>query len=356
MQIPPFIKYLGIEVKRREEGTGVVTLDLAPHHLNRRGVAHGGVITAMLDSALGAAVISSIPQEWWCATTSLSTQFVEGAGGGRLTARGTVTRRGAKVAFASGEVRDARGRLMATAQGTWHLWSHRPSRRERVAPSATVVMRGTGEAIHVGKIVAVGRNYAKHVAEMGAPQDAPPVFFLKPPSALTGAGPLVLPTTAGAVHHEVELVVVIGREGKSISAKDAPHHVLGYAVGLDLTLRDLQTAAKQAGEPWSLSKGFDGSAPLSPVAPREEVGDGSGLAITLDVNGERRQEGDTSQMLCGVAEVIEQASRWMTLERGDLLFTGTPAGVGPLVAGDRVTARIATVGELEIEIEVEDES
>ena len=143
MQVPPFIEYLGIEVERPEQGTGVVTLDLAPHHLNRRGVAHGGVITAMLDSALGAAVISSIPEEWWCATTSLATQFVEGAGEGRLTARGTVTRRGAKVAFASGEVRDARGRLVATAQGTWHLWSHRPTRRERTAPSATVVMRST---------------------------------------------------------------------------------------------------------------------------------------------------------------------------------------------------------------------
>ena len=198
----------------------------------------------------------------------------------------------------------------------------------------------------------MGRNYAAHAAEMGAPSGAPPVFFLKPPSALaSGGGALALPLSAGKLHHEVELVVVIGTGGKAIETGHGLDHVLGYAVGLDLTLRDVQAAAKQAGEPWTLAKGFDGSAPVSRVAPREEVGDGSGLAITLDVNGERRQQGNTSQMVHGVAELIGQVSKWMTLEPGDLLFTGTPAGVGPLEAGDRVEARIDKVGELSVRVE-----
>jgi 2-keto-4-pentenoate hydratase/2-oxohepta-3-ene-1,7-dioic acid hydratase in catechol pathway len=212
-----------------------------------------------------------------------------------------------------------------------------------------VVLRSGGERVRVGKILAAGRNYAAHIAEMGAPRGRPPVIFLKPPTALVhDGGKVALPAGAGAVHHEVELVVVIGTPGKAISAEQAHDHVLGYAVGLDLTLRDLQDEAKQRGEPWSVPKGFDGSAPLSEVAPGEEVGDGSGLAISLDVNGERRQEGNTSQMLRSVAELIAQVSRWFTLERGDLLFTGTPAGVGPVEVGDVLEARIDRVGSLTV--------
>jgi 2-keto-4-pentenoate hydratase/2-oxohepta-3-ene-1,7-dioic acid hydratase in catechol pathway len=216
-------------------------------------------------------------------------------------------------------------------------------------PAGRVVVRGTGEALRVGKIIGVGRNYADHVVEMGAPRGAPPVIFLKPPSALLGGGGVLrIPTSFGQVHHEVELVVVIGEGGKAIDPARALDHVLGYAVGLDLTLRDLQSAAKKRGEPWALAKGFDGSAPVSLVAPREEVGDGSGLAISLDVGGERRQRGNTSQMLHGVADLVAHVSSWMTLERGDLLFTGTPAGVGPLRPGDRIEARIERVGRLEL--------
>jgi 2-keto-4-pentenoate hydratase/2-oxohepta-3-ene-1,7-dioic acid hydratase in catechol pathway len=215
-----------------------------------------------------------------------------------------------------------------------------------------VVVRGSGDMVRVGKIVAVGRNYAAHAAEMGTPEGAPPVFFLKPTSALGGAdGILAIPTDAGAVHHEVELVVVIGKGGRAIESGRALDHVLGYAVGLDLTLRDLQSQAKKRGEPWTLAKGFDASAPVSRVALREEVGDGSGLAITLDVNGERRQEGNTSQMRHGVAELVAHVSRWMTLDRGDLLFTGTPAGVSPIRPGDRVRASIERVGELDLAVE-----
>ena len=146
MQAPPFNTYLGIRVERKQAGTASASLDLAAQHLNRRGVAHGGVVSALLDSALGAAVISAMPQEWWCATTSLSCQFIEGAGTGCLTATGSVLRRGRKIAFAAGEVRDDRNRLIATAQGTWHLWPHRPGVREASPPVGTVVLRETGES------------------------------------------------------------------------------------------------------------------------------------------------------------------------------------------------------------------
>jgi fumarylpyruvate hydrolase len=350
-QPPPFNTFLGIAVERREDGTGAATVDLAPHHLNRRGVAHGGVVAALLDSALGAAVIGAIPAEWWCATTSLSIQFQGGAGDGRLLATGRVTRRGGRVAFASGEVRDARDQLLATGHGTWHLWPHRPGPEGPAGPAGAVVVRGTGERIRVGKILAVGRNYAAHAAEMGA-GGAPPVFFLKPASALaSGGGPLSLPLGSGELHHEVELVVVIGHGGKAIDRARALEHVRGYAVGLDLTLREVQAEAKRRGDPWALAKGFDGAAPVSLVAPRGEVGDGSGLEITLDVNGERRQSGNTSQMVHGVADLIAHVSGWMTLEPGDLLFTGTPAGVGPLREGDRVEARIERVGGLSFFVE-----
>jgi len=350
MQVPPFNSYLGVEIERKEDGVGVVTLELAPHHLNRRGVAHGGVISSLLDSALGAAVISSIPEAWWCATTSLATQFLDGVGEGRLTATGRLLRRGGKVAFADGEVRDSRNRLIATATGTWHLWDHRPGHR-RPLPGPFVRLAG-GRRLAVGKILAVGRNYADHKAEMGTPAEAPPVVFFKPSSALLGDGGVLRPPAeAGALHHEVELVVVIGTAGRAIPRGRALDHVLGYAVGLDMTLRELQAQAKQRGEPWSLSKGFDGSAPVSRVVARDDVGDESGLEISLDVNGKRKQHGNTDQMLHSVADLIVQLSRWNTLERGDLIFTGTPAGVGPVVAGDRLEARLERVASLAITIE-----
>ncbi len=353
MQVPSFTSHLGIRFERDESGESVAFLDLAPHHLNQRGVAHGGVVTALLDSALGAAVISAIPPEWWCATTTLATQFVAGARPGRLTARGRVVGRGARVAFAAGEILDSADRLIATAHGTWHLWPHRPGRPEQPGPAGAVVMRGTGIPLRVGKIVAVGRNYAEHAAEMGEPTGAAPLLFLKPASALAGGGALALPTSLGEISHEVELVAVIGKEGRAIDPAAGDDHVLGYAVGLDLTLRDLQRVAKARGEPWALAKGFDGSAPISPVAPRDEVGDGSGLRISLEVNGERRQQANTSEMLLGVGALIAHVSRFMTLERGDLLFTGTPAGVGPLRPGDRITAEIERVGRLDVVVEAD---
>ncbi|GEM_PF-17927 len=357
MELPPFNEFLGTEVECPEPGKAIVTLDLQPHHKNKRGVAHGGVIAAVLDTALGSSVVSSIPKEWWCATIHLSVNFIEGPTGGTLTAEGKVVRRGARTAFARGEIRDEKGNLLATAEGSWHLWNRRPGGRDRKPPSgdtARVVVAGTGETIRVGKILAIGRNYADHVAEMNGPSAGPPVLFFKPATALVrSGGTVLLPEGAGEVHHEVELVAVIGRRGRKIPADNALDHVRGYAVGLDMTLRDMQAEAKKNGTPWSLAKGFDRSAPLSDVVPREQVGDGSGLGIRLLVNGEERQASTTSHMMRPVAELVAFASRMVTLEPGDLLFTGTPAGVGPVHPGDTLEAFIDGLPPLKVQVEKE---
>lgn len=351
VRMPPFNQYLGMRVVRMEAGEAEVSVDLLPHHMNNRGVAHGGVVSSMLDSAMGAAVISAIPQEWWCATTGLTIQFIAGPREGSLIATGTLVRKAKTVAFVNGEARDASGRLIATAQGTWHLWPHKPE-VEKAATEPYVLIQGTGERLRVGKILAVGRNYADHIAEMGHDKPVPPVLFLKPPSALVqDGGTVTLPVGMGQVHHEVELVVVIGRTGRAITEAAALDHVFGYAVGLDLTLRDLQNEAKKKGEPWDLAKGFDNSAPVSHVIPRERAGDVSNLALSLDVNGARRQDGSTRQMIHGVAALVAYASKWITLERGDLLFTGTPSGVGPVVAGDTLVARLSDLVSLTVAIQ-----
>lgn len=348
---PPFNQYLGIHLDRMDAGHAEARIDLGPQHTNNRGVAHGGVVSSLLDSAMGAAVISAIPKDWWCATTGLAIQFLAGAREGTITASGTVTRRGRSIAFVRGEARDPAGALIATAQGTWHLWPHKPELDAADNPGY-VVLKGSGERLRVGKILAVGRNYAEHNAEMGVARATPPVLFLKPPSSLVHDGGTVrLPEGLGQVHHEVEMVAVIGRRGRAIPQSAAFDHVLGYAVGLDLTLRDLQAEAKKTGAPWDLAKGFDGAAPVSHVVSRADAGDVGGLALTLDVNGVRRQDGTTADMLHGVAALVELASRFITLERGDLLFTGTPSGVGPVVPGDRLEARLGDLVSLRVAVE-----
>jgi len=350
MSIPPFDTFLGTEFSLDDDGQVVARLNLKPHHLNLRGVPHGGVISSLLDSALGAAVVRSIPKQWWCATTSLSTQFIGGARGGTLIGRGRVVRRGRSLAFAAGEIRDEEGKLLASATGTWHLWAFKPGSRP-AGSGPWVRLRERTETIPVGKILCVGRNYSEHVTEMGYREDAPPVLFFKPPSALLhDGGTLHLPEGGGAVHHEVELVIVIGTPGRSIEEAKALDHVLGYGVGIDMTLREVQTAAKKSGEPWCVAKGFDGSAPISEIAPAAEVQDASALSIKLDVNGETRQQGNTSQMTRSIPALIAHASRWITLERGDLIYTGTPAGVGPVVSGDRIDASIEGIGAVSISV------
>jgi len=203
----------------------------------------------------------------------------------------------------------------------------------------------------VGKIVCLARNYAEHAREMKGEMPESPVVFLKPSTALVGPGAaLRLPDFSSQIHHEVELVVAIGRTARGVAASEAMRHVLGYGVGLDLTARDLQKRAKERGEPWAAAKGFDGSAPVSEIAPAEAVGEPSDLAIELRVNGELRQSGRTSQMVFKTADIIAFVSTLFTLEPGDLLFTGTPSGVGPVAAGDVLEAAIERVGRARWEV------
>lgn len=203
----------------------------------------------------------------------------------------------------------------------------------------------------VGKIVCLARNYAEHAREMKGEVPESPVLFLKPPTALVAPGAtLHLPDFSSEIHHEVELVVVIGRKAQRVSTTEAMGFVLGYGVGLDLTARDLQKRAKERGEPWSAAKGFDGSAPVSEIAPADEVGDPGDLAIELRVNGELRQSGRTSQMVFKTANIIAFVSTIFTLEPGDLLFTGTPSGVGPVRLGDVLEASIERVGRARWEV------
>jgi 2-keto-4-pentenoate hydratase/2-oxohepta-3-ene-1,7-dioic acid hydratase in catechol pathway len=209
----------------------------------------------------------------------------------------------------------------------------------------SVKFKQSNATLAVGKILCLGRNYAKHIDEMKGTLPDKPMLFFKPSTALVSPGePIRLPYFSSEVHHEVELVVVIGKQMREVSEEDVPACVAGYAVGLDLTARDLQTEAKKRGGPWAVSKGFDCSAPVSEVTPADEVGDPSDLAIELRVNGETRQSGRTSEMIFKIPRALSYASGIFTLERGDLFFTGTPAGVSPIKPGDVLEAEIERVG------------
>ena len=200
------------------------------------------------------------------------------------------------------------------------------------------------------KVICIGRNFPLHVKEMGggAPSNEP-VLFLKPNSAILFDSPKVfLPQEMGLIHHELELCFVVGRGGRGISPKRAEGAIVGFAVALDLTLRDRQGAAKKAGEPWALAKGFDGSAVLGPFADAETVGDVTDAVMELQVNDEIRQHGNTSEMIFCPEDILCFASRFMTIEPGDLFLCGTPAGVGPLVDGDLIQARIEGLPDLRI--------
>lgn len=198
------------------------------------------------------------------------------------------------------------------------------------------------ETFALHRIICIGRNYAEHAREMGHdPEREPPFFFLKPPSAWLPPGkPFVYPWFSQEVHHEVELVVAIGTGGAHLSVREASSCVAGFAVGLDMTCRDLQRQAKQQGRPWELAKGFDGSAPCSPIQ-RGNYQDLHQLgALTLTNNGRRVQQGNWQDMIWSVSELIAEVSRYIQLVPGDLIFTGTPAGVGPVIPGDRLVARL----------------
>ena len=199
----------------------------------------------------------------------------------------------------------------------------------------------------VGKILCLGQNYASHAKEMGGLPSATPIIFLKPSTAIIGNGdPIILPKISNEVHHEVELTVLIGKGGKNILQSRAYEHVAGYGVGLDMTMRDKQKEAKKAGNPWSIAKGFDTSAALSPFTPKDLVKDPHDLEILLKVNGQVRQRSNTSNMIFKIDVIISFLSTIFTLEEGDVLYTGTPEGVGTVVAGDVIDAEIPGVGTL----------
>ncbi len=219
-------------------------------------------------------------------------------------------------------------------------------------PVPAVAVAGSTDRLPVRRIFCVGRNYAAHAREMGKDPDRdPPFFFTKPADAVVESGETVAyPPETGNFHYEAELVVVIGIGGRNISEADALEHVWGYAAGNDLTRRDLQLAARDKGRPWDFGKAFDRSAVIGPVHPVSEVGHPARGAIRLTVNGEIRQDADLAELIWTVPEIISILSHSIALAPGDLIMTGTPAGVGPLVPGDTCVVSIEGLGEVRTEI------
>jgi 5-carboxymethyl-2-hydroxymuconate isomerase len=218
----------------------------------------------------------------------------------------------------------------------------------------TVRLLGSNKTYRVGKVICIARNYRQHIQELNNQPPEEPVFFLKPASSIIGQGePAVIPSYSRLCHHEVELAVLIGKWGKNIAATEAMRHVAGYAVAIDLTLRDVQDRLKAAGLPWDKAKGFDTACPLSDFVPTGRISDPHGLHIALWVNEQLRQDANTGEMMLRVPAIISAASTIFALEEGDILLTGSPAGVGPLASGDRVRAEIEAIGRLDIRIEQE---
>jgi fumarylpyruvate hydrolase len=219
-------------------------------------------------------------------------------------------------------------------------------------PQPTLAIRGGDELFPVHRIYCVGRNYADHAIEMGHdPDREPPFFFLKNPDSLVpDGGEFPYPDASRDVHHELEMVVGLAEGGKDIPLDRALDHVFGYAVGLDMTRRDLQGEAKKLGRPWEVGKAFEHSAPCSALVPAREIGHPAKGRVWLEVNGKPRQNGDLSQLIWKVPEVISYLSGLFTLRPGDLIYTGTPAGVGAVVRGDRLHGGVDGVGELKVTV------
>lgn len=223
------------------------------------------------------------------------------------------------------------------------------------APIA-VPVAGSQDSFPVRRVYCVGRNYAAHAREMGFdPDREPPFFFCKPADAVVPVAEgstlsLPYPSETANLHYEIELVAAIGKGGANIAVDDALQHVWGYAVGLDMTRRDLQGEMKKQGRPWEIGKAFDLSAPLGPIHPRSVVGTLEKGAIWLDVNGQRKQSSDISQMLWNIPESISYLSGLFELQPGDLIFTGTPEGVGAVLQGDVITGGVEGLGELRVQI------
>lgn len=219
----------------------------------------------------------------------------------------------------------------------------------------SIPVHGTDQRFPVRRIYCVGRNYVEHAKEMGFTGREPPFFFMKPADAIVSVpdgetGSIRYPLGTKSLHHEIELVVAIGKGGEKIAAADAKDHVYGYAIGLDMTRRDLQTEAKKTGRPWEIGKGFDESAPIGPIHPLLKTGWIDKGAIALEVNGKVRQESTIDKLIWNVAETIEHLSAFWALGPGDLIYSGTPEGVAAVVQGDLMIGTVSGLGELRVKV------
>jgi len=225
------------------------------------------------------------------------------------------------------------------------------------APAPVAVpVHGESGLFPVHRIYCVGRNYEEHAKEMGFTGREAPFFFLKPTDALVfvadgETGQMPYPSLTQNLHHEIELVVAIGKGGRDIPASEAMSHVYGYAVGLDMTRRDLQGEMKKQGRPWCIGKGFDHSAPMGPITKAADAGSVEHAEISLDVNGQTRQKSSTEQLMWKIPEIIEHLSAAWELQPGDLIFTGTPEGVAAVKSGDLMVGAVAGLGNLKIQIQ-----
>jgi fumarylpyruvate hydrolase len=222
--------------------------------------------------------------------------------------------------------------------------------------TVSVPVIGSEALFPVHRIYCVGRNYEEHAKEMGGTGREAPFFFLKPADTIVVAAAgqtavMPYPTLTTNLHHEIELVVAIGTGGSQIKAADAHKHIFGYAVGLDMTRRDLQNDMKKAGRPWSIGKGFDHSAPIGPITPADQVPQIDQAAIYLQVNSQDRQRSNVSQLIWNVFETIEQLSLAWTLQAGDLIYTGTPAGVGPVNRGDTMVGGVQGLQSIQVHVQ-----
>jgi fumarylpyruvate hydrolase len=223
------------------------------------------------------------------------------------------------------------------------------------APVVSVPIKGSSDSFAVRRIYCVGRNYEEHAKEMGFTGREAPFFFMKPSDALVVVKPgetsaIPYPSLTKNLHHEIELVVAIGVGGKNIKASDAAQHIFGYAVGLDMTRRDLQSDMKKQGRPWDIGKSYDASAPIGPITPLADAVNVNTAEITLQVNGADRQRSNTAKLIWNVNEVIEHLSAAWELQPGDLIYTGTPEGVGAVVSGDLMLGGIEGLGEIGVKV------
>jgi 5-carboxymethyl-2-hydroxymuconate isomerase len=214
-----------------------------------------------------------------------------------------------------------------------------------------VQLKNTNETYTVGKIVCLGQNYLDHIRELGSKIPDRAVIFCKPPcSLLADGGVIEIPEYSNDCHHELELALLIGKTGKNIVEKDALSYLAGYGVALDLTLRDIQSEQKSRGLPWEIAKGFDTSCPISAFTPADKIADPNNLELRLKVNGEIRQQGNTNQMMRTVEKIIAEISTFYTLEAGDIILTGTPAGVSRITSGDHLEGDIEQIGSLQVSV------